>query len=118
MTTADTARTALGGVVLAARDLSHRLDDAREVEWLGALRPRMSREDAALGRHGSGERSDPTVAVALDESRLGVRGAVAEAERARDLAHAVVAAADLRLADALAEWHGEPRATPRGARGA
>ncbi len=99
------ARTALGDLLLGTRDLAIALDAAEQVQWSPAPRPRP---DTDASRKPSGPPSDPTAAVALQDERLEVRAACAQARQAMAAALSTVTAARARVSGALAFWEGGP----------
>lgn len=105
------ARTALGDLLLGTRDLALALETAEDVQWIPAPRPRP---DADASRRPSGPPSDPTSAVALQDERLEVREACAQARRAMAAALATVSAAHARVSGALAVWEGDTAPPPLG----
>jgi hypothetical protein len=105
------ARTALGELLVGARDLALALETAEDVQWIPAPRPRP---DTDASRRPSGPPSDPTAAVALQDERLEVRAACTQARQALAAAQVAVTAARARVSRALAAWEGDAVPNPRG----
>ncbi|MBO3095856.1 DUF7169 domain-containing protein [Cellulomonas dongxiuzhuiae] len=104
MTAVTDARTALGDLVLTARSLALRLEDAEAVQWQAA--PRQRPRDDTTERSKGAPPNDPTSATVLDDARLVLRAAVRRGERALGAAIDATAAAEREVDRALDAWQG------------
>lgn len=106
MSTVLDSRAHLGALVTSAATLGRIIDHAHSVQW---DHPRFAEADRTTDRTRRvvGTHNDPTAALALHGTRLGLRDAVRAAERAIEAAAWRTEAARRNLTAALARFDNE-----------